>query len=332
MPDRASFSSSRLPSAVAVVATGVIGRSWLRVFSRAGVAVKAWDPNPERLAHAMAWHTDAVKVGIGDEDRVAEQLSLVTAVPTLEAALAGAEYVQESGPESLGAKREIYRQLTERAPRDAILASSTSAIDMSEIAAGLDTRERCIVAHPVNPPHVVPVVEVLGGRDTAPEVVRQTMAALRAVGQVPVLLNHFVPGFLLNRMQAALVREAVDLVARGVASADDVDAVIRDGLGLRWAFLGPFGTADTNADAGARDYFTRYGPSYEALWRDLRTDVHLDQALLAQIERETEPMTRGRTADERRAWRDCAVTALRALKSELAHETPAPRSSATLPQ
>jgi len=307
-----------LPASVAVIATGVIGRSWLRVFSRAGVPVRAWDTDSSRLADAIAWHSRTVTAEHTDADRRAAEHALVTPAPSLEAALEGAEYVQESGPESLEAKRAIFRSLARHAEPEAILASSTSVIDMTDIADGIATAHRCIVAHPVNPPHVVPVVEVLGGRDTSPEVVECTMRWLQGVGQVPVRLNYYVPGFLLNRMQAALVREAVDLVARGVASVDDVDAVIRDGLGLRWAFLGPFGTADTNADAGARDYFARYGPSYESLWRDLRTNVRFDEALLERIEREREPMTRGRTPDERRAWRDRAVTALRTLKLELA--------------
>jgi 3-hydroxyacyl-CoA dehydrogenase len=313
-----------LPTAVAVIATGVIGRSWLRVFSRAGIPVRAWDPDPARLAQAVAWHADAVAAEETEPGRIADAVARITAAPSLAAALADVDYVQESGPESLEAKRAIYLELARLAPRRTILASSTSALDMTAIAAGLESAERCIVAHPVNPPHVVPVVEVLGGAETSEAVVARTMAWLRAVGQVPVRLNHYVPGFLLNRMQAALVREAVDLVARGVASADDVDAVIRDGLGLRWAFLGPYGTADTNADAGARDYFARYGPSYQALWADLRTDVHFDQALLDRIEAETEPMTRGRTAAERRAWRDRAVTALRALKADLSRPPGAP--------
>jgi 3-hydroxyacyl-CoA dehydrogenase len=322
--ESARSSVAPLPTAVAVIATGVIGRSWLRVFSRAGIPVRAWDPDPARLAQAVAWHADAVAAEETEPGRIADAVARITAAPSLAAALADVDYVQESGPESLEAKRAIYVELARLAPRRAILASSTSALDMTAIAAGLESAERCIVAHPVNPPHVVPVVEVLGGAETSEAVVARTMAWLRAVGQVPVRLNHYVPGFLLNRMQAALVREAVDLVARGVASADDVDAVIRDGLGLRWAFLGPYGTADTNADAGARDYFARYGSSYQALWADLRTDVQFDQALLDRIEAETEPMTRGRTAAERRAWRDRAVTALRALKADLSRPPGAP--------
>ncbi len=301
---------------VAVVSTGVIGRSWIRVFSRARYQVAAWDPDPNMLSAALQWHDATVTRESGGSEGAAEQHHVVAA-NSLEEALAHAAYVQESGPEVLSIKHEIFSRLDEIAPPDAILASSTSALDMTLIAQGLRGARRCVVAHPVNPPHVVPVVEVLGGAATSADTMERTEAVLRAVGQTPVRLNYYVPGFLLNRMQAALVREAVDLVAHNVASADDVDAVIRDGLGLRWAFLGPFGTADTNADLGARDYFARYGSSYEALWKDLRTDVHFDETILDRIQNQTEAMTKGRTPEQRRQWRDRAVLALRELKLRL---------------
>src|SRR5262249_4697526 len=149
----------------------------------------------------------------------------------LDEALSGAGYAQESGPEDLSVKRAFFRELDRLANPSTILASSTSAMDMTEIASGLPGSARCIVAHPVNPPHVVPVVEVLPGKGTDPAVVSRTIEFLRAVGQTPVLMNFYVPGFLLNRMQAALLREAFQLVERGVADVDAVDAVIRDGLG-----------------------------------------------------------------------------------------------------
>ncbi|MGQ0648437.1 MAG: 3-hydroxyacyl-CoA dehydrogenase NAD-binding domain-containing protein, partial [Gemmatimonadaceae bacterium] len=230
-----------LPRSVAIVGTGVIGRSWLRVFSRTGVPVRFWDASEEALERAAAWHD-------GEARRDRAPATLVRQCGSLDEALEHADYVQESGPENLALKQELYRDLDRLAPPDAILASSTSALDMTEIAAGLEGCNRCVVAHPVNPPHVVPVVEVLGGTRTDPSVVEATVRVLRAVGQSPVVLKRFVPGFLLNRMQAALVREALALLESGVADADAIDAVIRDGLGLRWALMGPFGVANTNAD------------------------------------------------------------------------------------
>src|SRR5262249_49317709 len=151
----------------------------------------------------------------------------VSAHADLRETLAGAGYVQESGPEDLALKQSIYAQLDRLAEPDAILASSTSAMDITEIAAGLRGAAPCIVAQPANPPHVVPVVEVVPGKRTDAGVVQRTLQHLEALGQSPVLLHYYVPGFLLNRMQAALVREALSLVERGVADVAAVDAVIR---------------------------------------------------------------------------------------------------------
>jgi 3-hydroxyacyl-CoA dehydrogenase len=301
-------------TAVAVVGTGVIGRSWIRVFARAGHEVRAWDPDRATLDAAVAWEREeAEREHEGDGPVPA---SRVTASPTLADALRGVTWVQESGPERLAVKREIYAELDRLAGDDAILASSTSAIDISDIAAGLPGARRCIVAHPVNPPHVIPVVEVLAGTETSPETLSATVAMLRAVGQTPVVLHFYVPGFLLNRMQAALVREAVDLFRRGVASADDIDATIREGLGLRWALMGPFGVANTNADGGAREYFTRYSGSFIALAADLTNEMNLDPELVARLGHATDEMERGVDRAGIRAWRDQLVRQLTRLKRE----------------
>ncbi len=292
---------------VAIIGCGVIGRSWMRVFTRAGHEVCAWDHDGAAVQRAMAWHDDErVRAGSpGPAPIVAESLG---------EALRGVDWVQESGPEALDAKQAIYRELDMWAPREAILASSTSTLDMTQIAEGLAGAARCIVAHPVNPPHVVPAVEVLGGVATSAAVVERTCEVLRAVGQVPVLMHRYVRGFLLNRMQAALVREAVHLVQSGVADVDAVDAVIRDGLGLRWALMGPFGVANTNADGGAREYFTRYGASFRWLMDDLGSAPEFSPDLIERIGTEVDAMYAGRPREELRAWRDRMVEGITELK------------------
>jgi 3-hydroxyacyl-CoA dehydrogenase len=243
----------------------------------------------------------------------------VVACATLHDALDGATYVQESGPEILAVKREIFAGLDQVAQPAAILASSVSTMDMTEIAAGLPGCARCIVAHPVNPPHVVPVVEVLGGRDTHPSVVTRTVDFLRAVGQTPVVLKRFTPGFLLNRMQAALVLEAMDLLARDVADVDAIDAVIRDGLGLRWALMGPFGVANTNADGGVREYFTRYGEGYLSLGKDLKRPRQLDADFIERVGRATDAMEHAAPRPAIRQWRDLLVRKITQLKRAVPH-------------
>lgn len=306
--DNAAIVADRPPAAVAVVGVGVIGRSWLRVFTRAGCVTRAWDPNAEVLSRALAWH---------DEEREPDQTSSGALVrcASLAEALEGVEYVQENGPESLDQKQRIYRELDRAASSETILASSTSAIDMSEIARDLTGAWRCVVAHPVNPPHVVPVVEVLGGQQTRPSIVQQTAAFMRAVGQKPVVLNVFVPGFLLNRLQVALLREAINLVERGVADTEAIDAVVQHGLGLRWALLGPFGVANTNADGGIREYLERFAGSLETLMRDLGGTPRMDRNLVERIGKQTDASNAAPLVEIRR-WRDRMVRDLVRLKRE----------------
>lgn len=298
----------RPPRAVAVIGVGVIGRSWLRVFTRAGCETRAWDPNADALTRALAWH---------NEEQRPDSLSAgrLLRCDSLEAALEGVEYVQESGPESLAQKQPIYAELDRIASSDTIFASSTSAIDMTEIARDLAGAWRCVVAHPVNPPHVVPVVEVLGGEQTKPAIVQQTAAFLRAVGQKPVVLNTFVPGFLLNRLQVALLREAISLVERGVADAQAIDAVVQHGLGLRWALLGPFGVANTNADGGVREYLQRFAGSLDMLMRDLGPTPRLDEALVERIGEQTDANNGATPLAEIRRWRDRMVRDVVRLKN-----------------
>ena len=307
-------------STVAVVGTGVIGRSWIQVFARAGCQTRIHDRDAAQVENALAWVEKDLeedrKAGLLSSEEAAARRSRVTAHDNLNKAVAGAGYVQESGPERIELKKALYAELDRASDPTAILGSSTSAIDMTEIAAGLPGARRCIVAHPVNPPHVVPVVEVLPGKETDPEVVQQTCAFLKEVGQTPVLMNFYVPGFLLNRMQAALIKEAINLVTSGVADVDAVDAVIRDGLGLRWALMGPFGVANTNADGGVREYFTRYRGDYTELMNDLGPTPEFDAASIEQMGKATDEMVGSIDRGEIRGWRDRMVRKIRALKKE----------------
>ena len=294
---------------VAVVGCGVIGRSWIRVFTRAGYPVRVFDVSPQVVAQAPAWHAAAAaRDGRGGTEPP-------RAAPPAEA-LGAAVWVQESGPETLPAKQALYAEMDACAAPEAILASSTSTLDMTEIARGLRGARRCLVAHPVNPPHVVPAVELLGGAATDPGVVARASEFLRGVGQTPVILRRYVPGFLLNRMQAALVREAISLLDGGVADADAIDAVIRDGLGLRWALMGPFGVANTNADGGVREYFTRYGASFRWLMDDLGGTPSFDATTIDRIGAGVDAMYPGVSHEALRDWRDRMVERITDLKRD----------------
>jgi 3-hydroxyacyl-CoA dehydrogenase len=301
------------------VGTGVIGRSWAAVFLSAGADTRMYDSDPAKLSQAADWLREELdsdcREGLLTAADAEQRRARIRPCDTLAAALAGARYVQESGPEQIEKKREIYAALDPLADPTSILASSTSAHDMSTIAEGLTGAWRCIVAHPVNPPHIVPVVEVLGGRETSQEVISRTMAFLTSVGQHPVLLKRHVPGFLLNRMQAALVREAVHLVESGVADVDAVDAVIRDGLGLRWALLGPFGVANTNADGGIRQYLQIYGGPYRALMNDLGPTPSFEPEMIERLGRQTDAAEGTATVKDIVRWRDRVIRKFRRLRA-----------------
>lgn len=299
--------------AVAIVGTGVVGRSWARVFSRAGCAIRLYDGDPAQVERALAWlercAADEAAEGIDPAGAGA-----ISGHASLADALAGADYVQESSTERLPIKQALFAELERFAAPGAILASSTSALDMTAIASGLATAARCVVAHPVNPPHVIPAVEIVPGRATDPATVERTAAIMRAVGQTPVIMNFYLNGFLLNRMQAALLQEAVYLVESGAADVEAVDAVIRDGLGLRWALLGPFGVGNTNADGGIREYFARYGGTLRGIMDELGPIPALDAAQIERLGRATDAMVGEQTRPAILAWRDRLIRQIGRLK------------------
>jgi 3-hydroxyacyl-CoA dehydrogenase len=252
---------------VALAGVGLIGRAWANVFSRAGWDVRLWDPDPAALAAAPGLIAqslaDVARHGLAKDPAGAAKRVKVAA--SLEEAVEGAELVQESGPERVEVKIELFRLLDKAAPADAIIASSTSAIVASRFTEKLAGRHRCLVGHPVNPPHVVPVVEISGAAWTSPETVARARAIYEAAGQVPIVVKREIDGFIINRLQAVLLSEAMRLVGEDYVSAEDLDKTIRDGLGLRWAFMGPFETIELNAPGGISDYCARFGSAWAEL-------------------------------------------------------------------
>jgi 3-hydroxyacyl-CoA dehydrogenase len=252
---------------VAIVGAGLIGRAWAVIFARAGWQVRLTDPHVPTLKaaprlirdelHALARHGLATD----PDDAVAR----VSAAGNLEEAVRDVEFVQENGPERVDDKRSIFAQLDKMAPENALLVSSTSAIAASRFTEQLPGRARCLVGHPVNPPHLVPLVELCGAPWTSPEAIDRARDIYREIGQVPVTIKREIDGFVLNRLQGALLAEAFRLVGEGYISAEDLDHTVKDGLGLRWSFLGPFETIELNAPGGIPDYCARYTGFYREL-------------------------------------------------------------------
>ena len=301
---------------LAIVGAGLIGRSWAIVFARAGHAVSIHDADAaasraslELIETALA---DLEVTGLLNEPRASVR-ERIRAVVTLADCLRGAAYVQENVGENLGLKKALFAEIDRLAGPDAILASSTSTIPASQWRDGLAGRARCLVAHPVNPPHVVPLVELAPAPWTAPETVSRTKALLEAAGQVPIIVRSELQGFVLNRLQGALLGEAFRLYADGYASLDDIDKAVRDGLGLRWSFMGPFETIDLNAPGGVADYCARYGQPYFEIAQEQRPR-RWDDALVRRIERERREQLPAADLPSRAAWRD------RRLMQLLAHK------------
>jgi 3-hydroxyacyl-CoA dehydrogenase len=252
---------------VAIVGTGLIGRAWAAIFARAGWKVRLSDPHIPTLKaaprlirdelHALARH------GLADDPDGA--VARISVAGSLREAVMDVEFVQENGPEKVEDKQAIFAQLDRLAPPHALLVSSTSAITASRFTETLPGRARCLVGHPVNPPHLVPLVELCGAPWTSADAIDRARTIYRGIGQVPVTINREINGFVLNRLQGALLAEAFRLVGEGYISAEDLDHTVKDGLGLRWSFLGPFETIELNAPGGIPDYCARYTGFYKDL-------------------------------------------------------------------
>jgi L-gulonate 3-dehydrogenase len=255
---------------MAIIGAGLIGRAWASIFARAGWNVRLYDPVAGQAARCHQLCNEALdqlaRHGLCDDP--AGALAMISVAETLPEALAGVSFVQENAPEKVEVKQALYRELDALASPDAILASSTSAIVASRFTEDLPGRHRCLVAHPVNPPHVVPVVELCGAPWTSAETIARARQVYLDIGQVPITVKKEIEGFILNRLQGALLTESMKLVGEGYVSPQDLDHVIADGLGLRWSFLGPFATIELNAPGGIPDYIARYSAFYQRLAAD----------------------------------------------------------------
>lgn len=305
---------------IAIVGAGLIGRAWAIVFARAGMPVALYDIDPGSLdtaREAIRQSLDDLRAaGLLDDSEAT--LRHIAFEPDLAKALANASYVQECGPENTAAKREIYTELERHVADTTVLASSTSGIAASAFIGDLTHPERCLVAHPVNPPYLVPLVEVVPAPVTNEAAVSITMQLLERVRQAPILVRQEVEGFVLNRLQAALLNEALRLYRGGYVSAADLDKTVKEGLGLRWSFMGPFETIDLNAPGGIADYGQRYGPLYSHIdaQRDHANPWQADT--LEALKRELDTQHGGASHNDRQAWRDRRLMALSAHKASQA--------------
>jgi L-gulonate 3-dehydrogenase len=272
--------------------------------------VRVQDPDPARRA-AVTGEIDAslrllVDTGLLPDDPagIATRIAVHPELPT---ALDGVSYVQECAPERLDLKRELFARFAQEAPADAVLASSSSAIVASAFAPDGAARSRCLVVHPGNPPFLLPVVEIVPAPFTAAETVEVACGTMAACGMTPVVLGREVEGFVFNRLQGALLREAYCLVRDGVVGVEDLDRIVRLGLGLRWAVVGPFETADLNTRGGIASHALKMGPAYARMGQERGQHDPWTEDLVARVEAERRAVLPLDQWDRRVAWRNAAL-------------------------
>ena len=309
---------------VAIIGSGFIGRAWAIAFARAGHEAALWDEDPAAPARALAYVEallpDLEANGLLDGATAKAVGARLRLAATLEAALAGATHVQENTPEDLETKRAIFARLDAAAAPDAVLASSTSAILPSAFTEGLAGRARCLVVHPINPPYLIPAAEIVPAPWTDSTMVERTAEFLRAAGHAPIVMKREIDGFVMNRLQGALLEEAFRLVAQGYASVEDVDVGIRDGLALRWSFMGPFETIDLNAPGGVRDYAQRYQKIYAGIFPSSQWRADWSGAVMDVVEAERRRLLPADQLGRRQSWRDRRLMALAAHKRRAERE------------
>lgn len=310
-----------MSSHIGVVGAGLVGSGWVIVFARAGRRVRVFDADEairsSLTARVTAQLHDLADAGLIDEP-VADILERIVVCDMLEDAVKGAQYVQESVLERRDVKQAISADIGALIDAETVVGSSTSGIPVSAFTESVPRRERFVVAHPVNPPYLAPVVELVPAPWTAPEAVTIASELMRDVGQSPVHVTREIEGFVLNRLQGVLLREAWALYEGGYASLEDIDKTVRDGLGLRWSFMGPFETIDLNAPGGIADYAERLGPLYRAVADSRTHESDWDAALIARVETERREALAGADLAARSQWRDRRLMGLAAHKAAMA--------------
>lgn len=297
------------PHTLGIVGAGAIGSSWAALALAHGLTVLAADPDGDaraRVAATVAGYLPA----LGATDDALERLTVHADVAD---AAAGADLVLEAGPERLDLKRALFAALDEAAPSDVVLASSSSGFGPSAFQDACRHPDRVVVTHPFNPPHLIPLVEIVGGRQTSEATVAAATAAMSALGRRPVRVRAELPGHVVNRLQAALWREAYDLVGRGAISVTDLDRAVADGPGLRWALLGPIASQHLSGGPGGLAHVLEHlGPPMVQWWADLGAP-ELTSELTAQLVDGVQQEFGGRERELRES-RDRALRELLAVK------------------
>ena len=297
---------------VALIGCGLIGQSWAISFLSAGFEVSLFDPvegvtiqSKEKIKAKLK---ELQNYGLLKNKKISDFFEKIHLAQDIQQAIEGSIYVQESGPEDLGIKKALTKEIDAATPDNIPIASSTSGIPTSLYAVDLKGKDRCLVAHPINPPHLIPAVEIVPAPFTS-EVITQTVKDIMiSIDKEPLELKKEIPGFVVNRLQGALLSEAFKLFKDGISSAENIDKAISEGLGLRWSFMGPFQTIHLNAPEGITGYIKRY----EGMYKDMFNKPEIDWSSIVELGLEEELLSLYKLSerDKHEEQRDTKLTKL----------------------
>ncbi|GFY57308.1 lambda-crystallin homolog [Trichonephila inaurata madagascariensis] len=303
---------------VGIVGSGFIGRGWAMLFASVGYEVKLFDVEPSKIDDALA--DIKIQLNILEEKGdlrghllASEQFSLISRCDSLKQCVEDSIHVQECVFENVDLKRKVFKEMDAFASNNVVLCSSTSCFPASSFSEDLVHKAQVIVGHPVNPPYYVPLVEVIPAPWTDPDVVTRTKSLMTDIGQRPVILKKEVPGFAVNRIQYALLDECWRIFRDGIMSVEDIDTSMHEGLGLRYAFIGPLETCHLNAD-GMLDYCNRYGQGIYKVSETFGPNPKMEGELAEKVHEEISKISPVENLVERRRWRDARLTALARMK------------------
>jgi len=308
----------------AILGSGLIGRSWAMVFARGGHDVVLWDQDPAQVekakGHIARTLPEMQAAGLVEDAEGA--FRRISGAAELAQALAEVDFIQENIVERAEPKKALFTEVERLAPSNAIISSSTSAIMPSIIFGELATRKRCLVSHPLNPPHLAPIVELCGADFTQPDVISRARDFMAGCGMSPIIVKREIEGFILNRLQLAVLNEAFRLIADDYVSAEDLDKTVKDGLALRWSFMGPIETIDLNAPDGVADYLERYGPTIRRVGHSQSAAEPWPEDMGARLDAERRAAVPREKLGDATQWRDRRMMALAAHKRAQEKKTP----------
>jgi len=295
---------------VSCIGSGTIGRSWALLFTLRGCDVNLYDINPDAIISSLKYIRDwleFLKVKGRIEAEQLEQIGGIKPASSLSEAVMDADFVQESVSEELELKKQIFSEIASSTPSSTVIASSTSGLSMTKIQKTVLRPERCVVVHPINPPHLIPLVEVVPGKETSEDVTGKVYDFMLKLQKVPIIVRKEMPGFVFNRLSAALWREALDLLDKDVATVEDIDRAVYAGMGLRWAAMGPFLTYHLGGGEGGLEHFIEHlGPAFSAWWSSMETWTSIPQSAMKKAVDGVKRMDAVKTKpyDKLSGWRD----------------------------